>query len=56
MTTNSFRPVLMLGIDAADVSPDYWRHIHSRLVTREIPRPYTRQRHEAWVLRRRIER
>jgi hypothetical protein len=44
-----------LGIDAADVSPDYWRHVHSRLATREAPRPYTRQRHEAWLLRRRIE-
>lgn len=45
-----------LGIDAADVSPDYWRHVHSRLAARETPRPYTRQRHEAWLLRRRIER
>lgn len=45
-----------LGIDAADISPDYWRHVHNRFVTREMPRPYTRQRHEAWLLRRRIER
>ncbi|MGX9181765.1 DUF2840 domain-containing protein [Mesorhizobium sp. WSM2561] len=44
-----------LGIDAIDVSPEYWRHVHSRLVARESPRPYTRQRHEAWLLRRRIE-
>ncbi|MGX5843678.1 DUF2840 domain-containing protein [Mesorhizobium sp. ArgA1] len=43
-----------LGIDAIDVPPEYWRHVHSRLVARESPRPYTRQRHEAWLLRRRI--
>ncbi|WP_309086679.1 DUF2840 domain-containing protein [Chelativorans sp.] len=43
-----------LDIDPADVSPDYWRHVHSRLAARETPRPYTRQRHEAWLLRRRI--
>lgn len=44
-----------IGIDPVDVSPDYWRHAHSRLTAREAPRPYTRQRHEAWLLRRRIE-
>ncbi|KAA3447987.1 glycosidase [Mesorhizobium sp. SARCC-RB16n] len=44
-----------LSIDAVEVSPEYWRHVHSRLVARERPRPYTRQRHEAWLLRRRIE-
>ncbi|WP_095084951.1 DUF2840 domain-containing protein [Mesorhizobium sophorae] len=43
------------GIDPIDVSPDYWRHAHSRLAARETPRPYTRQRHEAWLLRRRVE-
>ncbi|MET2830905.1 DUF2840 domain-containing protein [Mesorhizobium shangrilense] len=44
-----------IGIDPVDVSPDYWRHAHSRLAAREAPRPYTRQRHEAWLLRRKIE-
>ncbi|MFI0846570.1 DUF2840 domain-containing protein [Mesorhizobium sp. IMUNJ 23232] len=44
-----------LGIDAADVAPEYWRHVHSRLAIRDTPRPYTRQRHEAWLLRRRTE-
>ncbi|MEI9426253.1 DUF2840 domain-containing protein [Mesorhizobium sp. Cs1299R1N3] len=44
-----------ISIDATDVSPEYWRHVHSRLAARESPRPYTRQRHEAWLLRRRIE-
>lgn len=44
-----------LGIDTADASPDYWRHVHSRIAAREEPRPYTRKRHEVWLLRRRIE-
>lgn len=44
-----------IGIDPIDVSPDYWRHAHSRFAAREAPRPYTRQRHEAWLLRRRVE-
>lgn len=44
-----------IGIDPVDVSPDYWRHVHSRFAARETPRPYTSQRHEAWLLRRRIE-
>lgn len=44
-----------IGINPIDVSPDHWRHAHSRLAAREAPRPYTRQRHEAWLLRRRVE-
>lgn len=44
-----------IGIDPVDVSPDYWRHAHSRFAGRETPRPYTRQRHDAWLLRHRIE-
>jgi hypothetical protein len=43
-----------LGIDPVDVSPDYWRHVHSRIAAREEPQSYTRKRHEAWLLRRRI--
>jgi len=43
-----------LGIDPADVAPDYWHHVHSRLSVNEAPRPYTRSRHQAWLHRRRI--
>lgn len=43
-----------LGIDAADVAPDYWHHVHNRLSVNEAPRAYTRSRHEAWLHRRRI--
>lgn len=44
-----------LKIDPIDVSPDYWRHVHSRIAAREEPRHYTRKRHAAWLLRRRTE-
>jgi hypothetical protein len=44
-----------LGVDPADAAIDHWRHIHNRLATGETPRPYTRERHRAWMLRRRDE-
>ena len=50
-----FDAIEALGIAPVDVSPEYWRHVHSRFAARENPRPYTRQRHQAWLLRRRIE-
>jgi hypothetical protein len=43
-----------LGIDAADAAPDYWHHVHNRLSVNEVPRSYTRSRHQAWLHRRRI--
>jgi uncharacterized protein DUF2840 len=43
-----------LGIDPAEVAPDYWQHVHNRLLVDEAPRPYTRLRHQAWLRRRRI--
>src|ERR1700726_2872686 len=47
--------VEQLGIDPADACPDYWRHIHNRLAAGDTPRPYTREQHRAWLLRRRID-
>ena len=44
-----------LGVDPADACPDHWRHIHNRLAARHAPRPYTREQHRAWLLRRRID-
>ena len=44
-----------LGIDAADACPDHWRHIHNRLAVAEAPRPYTAERHAAWLTRRKID-
>ena len=47
--------VEQLGIDPADACPDHWRHVQNRLASGNSPRPYTRERHRAWLLRRRIE-
>jgi len=44
-----------LELDPADAAPDYWRHIHNRLVTGHEPRAYSREQHRAWLLRRRAE-
>ena len=44
-----------IGIDAADACPDHWRHVHNRLVAGEVPRPYSREQHRAWLLRKKID-
>jgi len=44
-----------LGVDPADAAPDYWRHVHNRLSVGEAARPYTRERHAAWLLRRGLD-
>lgn len=44
-----------LGIDPVDADPNHWRHIHNRLIAGEETRLYTRARHDAWLLRRRID-
>ena len=43
-----------LGVDPADAAPDYWQHVHNRSSVNEIPRPYTRSRHQAWLHRRSV--
>ena len=43
-----------LAIDAADAAPNHWRHLHNRLIAGEPPRPYSREQHRAWLLRRRL--
>jgi hypothetical protein len=40
-----------LGVDPADVAPDYWHHLHNRLSARLEPDAYTLARHRAWRLR-----
>ena len=47
--------VEQLGVDPAYACPDHWRHINNRLLAGDEPRPYTRQQHRAWLLRRRID-
>jgi hypothetical protein len=48
--------VEVLGINPADVAPDYWHHVHNRLSVNESPRLYTRGRHQAWLHRQRVMR
>ncbi len=43
-----------LGIDPALVAPDYWRHVHNRLLVGHRPRVYTPARHRAWLMRREL--
>lgn len=44
-----------LGLDAATIAPDHWRHIHNRLAGGQEPRSYTLGRHDAWLKRREVE-
>jgi hypothetical protein len=41
-----------MHVDPADVAPDHWRHTHNRLAAGYEPRPYSRDQHRAWILRR----
>ena len=43
-----------LRIGAEDACPDHWRHVGNRITAGEVPRAYTRERHAAWLLRKRI--
>ncbi|WP_316176344.1 DUF2840 domain-containing protein [Bradyrhizobium sp. SZCCHNRI1073] len=43
-----------LGINPADVAPDYWWHVQNRMAAGQPPRPYTDLRHRAWLHRRTI--
>ena len=43
-----------LGIDACGVAPDHWRHVAHWMNAGEAPRPYTAERHQAWLWRREI--
>lgn len=43
------------GIDACEVAPDHWRHVANRIGAGHAPRPYTGDRHQAWLKRREIE-
>jgi len=44
-----------IGVEPADIAPDHWRHVHSRLTVGYEPRPYTRAQHDAWLLRLRAQ-
>ena len=44
-----------LGFAPQDICPDHWRHVHNRLAAGLPARPYSRERHQAWLLRARVE-
>jgi len=41
-----------LDIDPCAVAPDYWHHVHHRLITNNVPHSYTLARHRAWLGRK----
>lgn len=43
-----------LGIDACEVVPDHWRHVHHRIAAGLEPHAYTTERHAAWLKRRSV--
>jgi hypothetical protein len=43
-----------VGVDPCDAAPDHWRHVHNRMWGGQPVRPYTAERHRAWLLRRDI--
>ncbi|MDJ0447381.1 DUF2840 domain-containing protein [Methylocystis sp. JR02] len=44
-----------IGIDATEVSPEHWRHVHNRLTVGHEPRAYTVDQHQAFLLCQRAE-
>jgi hypothetical protein len=43
------------SIDAPDAAPDHWRHVGSRIAAGLPFRPYTADRHTAWLRSRAVE-
>ena len=43
------------GVDPCDAASDHWRHVANRIAAGQQPRPYTLERHRAWLKRREIE-
>jgi len=44
-----------VGVDPCDAAADHWRHVHTRIAAGHQPRPYTMERHRAWLRRKEIE-
>ena len=40
--------------DPAEVDPDHWRHVAHWMNASEAPRPYTADRHDAWLRRQEV--
>ena len=44
-----------LGVEADAADPNHWRHVHNRLAVGLPFRPYTNDRHAAWLMRQKVE-
>lgn len=38
----------------SDIAPDYWRQVGARIAAGQQVSPYTRERHDAWLKRRKL--
>ena len=43
------------GVNPCDAAPDHWCHVHNRLAAGMDPRPYSADRHQAWLQRRELQ-
>ena len=43
------------GVDPCDASPDHWRHVGNRIAAGLPFRPYSADRHAAWLRRKALE-
>ena len=44
-----------LGVDPCDAAPDHWRHLHNRMTASLPARPYSLERHRAWLRRKELQ-
>src|SRR6202047_4163033 len=51
---NAIAAIEELRIDPTDVAPDWWRHVHNRIVCNVSHRAYSRGQHAAWLRRREV--
>ena len=42
------------GLRPERIAPDHWRHVGGRIAVAQTPSPYTRTRHRAWLMRKRL--
>ena len=42
------------GLRPHSVAPDHWCHVGGRIAVAQTPSPYDRQRHRAWLMRKRL--
>ncbi|MEG3125085.1 DUF2840 domain-containing protein [Sphingomonas sp. GB1N7] len=44
-----------LGVDPCNAAPDHWRHLHNRMTASHPARPYSLERHRAWMGRKELQ-